>query len=177
MRTEALDRAKLVFGLFDVDGNGFIEANDFDLMAKNVIQAVPEAGDGPKSAMLEGFQEFWEALITDLDANHDNKISYDEFTAIALSPESFDEALGVFASSLSNLGDLDGDGKVRRPVFLALMTAIGFEVANINALFDSLEPDDADRIAAAVWETEIKKYYDPELGGIPADHLVGPPKG
>jgi len=67
------------------------------------------------------------------------------------------------------------DGLIERPLFVALMTAIGFELANINALFDAFEPTDSDRITVEAWDTGIKEYYRPDKAGIPGDYLVGDP--
>ncbi|MEV6419962.1 EF-hand domain-containing protein [Streptomyces sp. NPDC051662] len=175
MRTEALNRVKLVFTLFDVNGNGYLEADDFELMATHVVQAVPSANDAAKSAMVAAFRTYWTAVVGELDADRDGKISLDEYVACVLSPERFDEAVDEFAESLSALGDLEGDGLVARPTFIALMTAIGFRLPNIHTLFDAFGPTDADRIARATWADGIRDYYDPAKAGIPGDHLVGDP--
>ena len=175
MRAEALDRVRLIFTLFDVDGSGDLRANDFELMASNVLEAVPDADDAAKNAMRSAFDKYWATLATDLDANDDGRISFDEYTACVLSPERFDETISEFAESLAALGDPDGDGLIERTVFVALMTAIGFELANIHALFDAFEPTDSDRIPVPVWVAGIKEYYHPEMTGIPGDHLVTTP--
>ncbi|MFJ9031495.1 EF-hand domain-containing protein [Streptomyces sp. NPDC102274] len=173
MRTEALNRVKLVFTLFDVNGNGYLEAEDFDLMATHVVQAVPGAEDTAKAAMAAAFRTYWTTLVGELDADGDGKISFDEYTACVLSPERFHEAINEFAESLAALGDLEGDGLIRRPTFVALMTAIGFGLANIHSLFDAFGPTDTDRIARATWAEGIREYYSPDKAGIPGDHLVG----
>ncbi|MGW6744503.1 EF-hand domain-containing protein [Streptomyces sp. NPDC055025] len=173
MRTEAINRAKLVFTLFDVNENGFLEADDFDLMATRVLKTVPEADDTAKGAMLAAFQRYWTTVVDELDSDHDGRVSLDEYLACVLSPERFDGAIGEFAESLAALGDLEGDGFIRRPVFVALMTAIGFQLPNIHVLFDAFGPTDSDRIARETWVTGIKEYYGPDMAGIPGDHLVG----
>ncbi len=89
-----------------------------------------------------------------------------------LSPERFDDTISDFAESLAALGDPDGDGLIERPVFVALMTAIGFERANIEALFDAFDPSDSDQIKVSTWVHGIKDYYRPDKAGIPGDHLV-----
>ncbi|MEU3185739.1 EF-hand domain-containing protein [Streptomyces sp. NPDC006923] len=173
MRAEALNRVKLVFSLFDADGNQYLEPEDFELMAKRVIQAAPDADDAEKDAMLAAFRKYWTTLATELDANHDGRISFEEFAACVLTPERFDETVGDFAESLAALGDPDGDGFIERPLFVALMTAIGFELANIHALFDAFEPTDSDRITVETWAFGIKEYYRPDKAGVPGDQLVG----
>ncbi|MBI0375611.1 EF-hand domain-containing protein [Streptomyces albiflaviniger] len=175
MRTEATNRVAHVFSLFDANGNGVLEADDFDLMANNVIAAAPGADAAAKDAMRAAFRQYWTTLATELDANGDGKISYEEFEACVLSPERFASTIGVFAEALAALGDPDGDGFIERPAFVALMTAIGFNRANIDALFDAFGPSDLDRIQVAIWVAGIKDYYAPDKAGIPGDLLVPGP--
>jgi hypothetical protein len=53
------------------------------------------------------------------------------------------------------------------------MTAIGFERANIEALFDAFEPSASDQIKVTTWVAGIKDYYGPDKAGIAGDHLIG----
>jgi Ca2+-binding EF-hand superfamily protein len=173
MRTEALDRVELIFRLFDADGNGRLAANDFELMAERVADAAPDSDDSAIRAIRTAFRKYWNTLLTELDTNHDGRISFDEFTACVLSPERFDETISDFAEALAALGDPDGDDLIERPLFVDLMTAIGFDLPNINALFDAFEPDAQDRVAVPVWVEAIKEYYAPDKAGTVGNHLVG----
>lgn len=173
--TEANDRVQLVFSLFDADGNGVLESEDFELMGKRVVAAVPEAGDIARRAMLGAFRRYWETLVRELDAGGDGRISAEEFTAVVLNPERFDATVDEFADALATMGDPDGDGFVERPHFTALMTAIGFQRPNIDALFDAFEPVDGDRVPVITWADGIRDYYRPEKAGIPGDHLTAGP--
>lgn len=172
LTTEATDRVQLVFSLFDADGNGYIEPADFELMGTRVAAAVPTAGDAAKNRLLAAFRQYWETLVTELDANGDGRISPQEFTAIVLNPERFDATVNEFAEALAATGDPDGDGFVTRQDFLDLMTAIGFDQLNIQALFDAFRPVDGDRIPVSTWADGIRDYYHPEKAGIPGDHLT-----
>lgn len=173
MQAEAVDRVRLIFTLFDADGTGYIEADDFELMASRVVAAASDSDDTAKNAMLAAFRRYWTTLEAELDVNNDGKVSFEEYRACVLSPERFDETVSDFAESLAALGDPDGDGLIERPVFVALMTAIGFERANIDALFDAFGPSDSDQIEVTTWVEGIKDYYRPDKAGIPGDHLVG----
>lgn len=173
MRSEAVDRVKLIFSLFDVNGNGYLEADDFERMASDVVQAAPDSDDAAKNAILAAFRRYWTTLATELDTNSDGRISLDEYVSCVLSPERFEETISDFAESLAALGDPDGDGLIERPVFVALMMAIGFERANIDALFDAFEPSASDQIKVTTWVAGIKDYYGPDKAGIAGDHLVG----
>jgi len=177
MQTAALNRVRLVFTLFDADGNGVLEADDFALMADRVERAVPGASAAAKEEMTAAFRGYWETLVGELDANGDGKVDFEEYTACVLAPERFDGAVTEFARTLSTIGDLRGDGRVGRPEFVALMLAIGFAPANIHALFDALGPDGADRVTSASWDAAIREYYRPDADGTVGDLLVDAPAG
>ncbi|MDT8913224.1 EF-hand domain-containing protein [Amycolatopsis sp. PS_44_ISF1] len=172
MRPEALDRIKLIFRLFDADGSGRLEAADFDLMTRNVIAAAPAASDAAQAELADAFGQFWTTLARELDADGDGKVSFAEFQDCVFSPERFDRTIATFAEALAAMGDPDGDGLIERPVFTALMTAIGFGADNIAKLFDAFGPDRQDRITVRIWVQGIKDYYAPEKAGVAGDHLV-----
>ncbi|MFF4172484.1 EF-hand domain-containing protein [Streptomyces sp. NPDC001744] len=172
MRDEAAKRVELVFSLFDANGNGVVESDDFDLMTGRVLEAAAASDDGAKAAVRAAFRRYWTTLAAELDANGDGVITVDEFRPFVLDPERFGPTIAEFAEALSALGDPDGDGLIERPLFVSLMRAIGFEEANIHALFDAFGPDDKDRVAVDTWAVGIKDYYAPDLAGIPGDRLV-----
>lgn len=172
MRTEATERAELVFSLFDANGNGVLDSEDFDLMTGCVLEVAVASDDGAREAIRAAFRRYWTTLATELDANGDGVISVDEFRPFVLDPERFGPTITEFAEALSALGDPDGDGLIERPLFVSLMRAIGFAEANIHALFDAFGPDVEDRITVTTWARGIEDYYAPDMGGIPADQLV-----
>ncbi|MFD8756263.1 EF-hand domain-containing protein [Kitasatospora sp. NPDC059577] len=175
MGTEAVQRAALVFRLFDANGNGVLDAQDFELMTERVLAAAPDSGKGARKAFADSLRRYWEVLVQGLDTNGDGVISPEEFEGFVLDPTRFAPTAAEFADALAALGDPDGDGLIDRARFLGLMTAIGFAVPNINALFDAFGPDAGDRIAVAVWADGIRDYYTPCASGIPGDRLVSLP--
>jgi Ca2+-binding EF-hand superfamily protein len=168
----ALDRVDLVFTLFDANGSGEIEANDFEVMASRVVEAAPQSEAAAKEAMSAAFRRYWKTLAAELDDDRNGRISREEFEDSVLSPERFESTIDEFAQALARLGDPDGDGLIERPVFTALMSAIGFERPNIDALFDALEPDRTGRISVSNWVDSIKDFYRPDAASIPGDQLV-----
>ncbi|MER5262095.1 EF-hand domain-containing protein [Actinosynnema sp. NPDC002837] len=168
----ALSRVDVVFALFDANGSGEIDASDFEAMARRVVEAAPQSDAAAKDAMTAAFHRYWKTLAEELDDDRNGRVNRDEFEDIVLSPEQFEPTVDEFARSLARLGDPDGDGLIEREVFTALMTAIGFERQNIDALFAALEPDRDDRISVSDWVDSIKDFYRPEAAGIPGDRLV-----
>lgn len=89
MRTEAAERAELVFSLFDANGNGVLDSEDSDLMTGRVLQAAVASDDGAKEALRASFRRWWTTLATELHANGDGVISVEEFRPFVLDPERF----------------------------------------------------------------------------------------
>ncbi len=147
MTVTAEDRVKLLFSLFDADGNGYLEESDFSTTADHVVRVAEGSSDG--------------------------RVSPVEFVACVLSPDKSHETIAEFARALAALGDPDGDGLIERPRFVALMTAIGFERPNIHAFFDAFVPSAEDRVMVLVWASGIMDYYSPDADDIAGDHLVG----
>ncbi|NJP64732.1 EF-hand domain-containing protein [Streptomyces spiramenti] len=172
MRAEATQRVALVFSLLDANGNGVLEAGDFTLMGDRVVAAASASSDGAKDAMRAAFEQYWATLADELDTNGDQLISFEEYSACVLSPERFDATVTAFAEALATLGDPDGDGYIERPLFVDLMTAIGFRPANVHALFNAFEPTPEDRVAVPTWAEGIKDYYAPDKADTPGDLLV-----
>lgn len=175
MHPQATRRAELVFSLFDANGNGAIEVDDFNLMANRVAEAALESDEAAKSAVRASFAAWWSTLAAELDANGDGRITIDEFSGFVLTPERFGPTVERFAVALAALGDPNGDGLIERPVFMALMLAIGFREENVDALFDAFGPVDGDRIAVSTWVDGIIDFYSPDLAGIAGDRLVPDP--
>ncbi|MEU6977844.1 MULTISPECIES: EF-hand domain-containing protein [unclassified Streptomyces] len=172
MRTEAAQRVELVFSLFDANGNGVIDSGDFDLMTGRVLEVATASDATAREALRASFRHWWTVLAAELDANNDGVITVEEFRPFVLDPDRFGPTIKEFARALSALGDPDGDGLIERPLFVSLMTAIGFGKENIHALFDAFGPDADDRITVGTWEAGIVDYYAADKAGIPGDQLV-----
>lgn len=172
MREEALDRVKLIFQLFDVNGNGYLEPDDFELMSGRVVAAAVGADQAAKTAVAAAFRQYWATLESELDTDADGRVSYPEFTACVLTPDRFDDTVAEFADALARLGDPDRDGLIERPLFAALMSAIGFASERVDDVFDAFGPDAGDRVTVPVWRDAIVEYYRPDRAGIVGDRLV-----
>src|SRR5690606_41881961 len=62
MRTEAAKRVELVFSLFDGNGSGAGDSDDFDLMTERVLEAAVASDDSAKEAIRAAFRRYWTAL-------------------------------------------------------------------------------------------------------------------
>jgi hypothetical protein len=56
---------------------------------------------------------------------------------------------------------------------VSLMTAIGFEPANIDALLDAFGPSDGDRTTVSTRAAGIAEFYASAKADVPGGHPVG----
>ncbi|MFJ5229383.1 EF-hand domain-containing protein [Kitasatospora sp. NPDC088391] len=174
MTEQAHRRAALVFTLFDANGNGVLDAQDFELMTERVLAVADDSAPAHRQALADSLDRYWQQLTT-LDTDGNGVVDAEEFGGFVLDPDRFGPTAAAFADALAALGDPDGDGLIERPRFLALMTAIGFEKPNTEALFDAIGPDLADRIAVTDWAREIRHFYAPDRPDALGNHLVVQP--
>src|SRR5690242_4699413 len=59
----ARERLLLRFRILDTDGNGYLDAADFERLADNVLDAVGEPRESAKGrAVIDGHRRFWAGL-------------------------------------------------------------------------------------------------------------------
>nr|WP_223183533.1 MULTISPECIES: EF-hand domain-containing protein [unclassified Streptomyces] len=165
----------MIFKLFDANKNGVLDPQDFGLITDRVLAAAEDSTQKDREAFASSMRQWWDVLAGALDTDNDGLISPQEFEASVLDPERFAPTADLFANALATLGDPDNDGLIERPRFLDLMTAWGFDVPNVHALFEAFGPDATDRVTVTAWADGIRDYYTPGLAGIPGDRLVSLP--
>ena len=87
-RTRLLNQENLriAFGMFDKDGNGQISLEE--------LRAVFHGAACGAAALEDDDESLWEQIMSEVDKNHDNVISYQEFN---------DAMIEVIAQRSSNL--------------------------------------------------------------------------
>lgn len=159
MNDHQLERLRARFDQLDVDGNGYIEAKDFDLVAARLLTAFGESERSAKGrAVLDSHRFYWQGLSAGLDTNKDERISFDEFTVGVGDTARFDQVVRPYAEALVALADRDDDGYVEHDDFVTSLEALGFTRGGIEAAHASLSGGDG-RIPAGAWVDFIGGFY------------------
>jgi len=108
------EKIRLTFRAYDLDKSGFIDRAELTLMFKNawlsgfrmLCAAHPEESNSLSNDELEKFSSeisstFAMQAFDVLDANHDNKISYEEFVTFTLSDPKLTATLNGFRQDVS----------------------------------------------------------------------------
>jgi Ca2+-binding EF-hand superfamily protein len=157
MKSTALDRIKVRFEMLDANGNGYLEANDFDALADIIITTMGAAKDAPKSrAVIDGYRHYWRGLVSSLDTDKDGRVSFEEYAKAA--HDEFDQHGLPYARAVAAIADPDDDGLIEKADFARCMTAIGFPADYTEALF-AAAGGGGDRIATGAWVDLIRSYY------------------
>jgi Ca2+-binding EF-hand superfamily protein len=106
------------FRTYDLDGDGYIEREDFELAAKRTGAEFGLSPDAPaRQRLTHLLLELWQHLAAVADADADGGIGEAEYKAafaagMLETPDSFDQGYLPFLEALMDVVDTDGDGKL-----------------------------------------------------------------
>jgi Ca2+-binding EF-hand superfamily protein len=173
MSVSAKARLKARFDLLDVNGNGYIEENDFEDLARRLIDAFGEPKTSPKAkAVLKSHVGYWRGLVETLDLNRDGRVSEEEFLQGVHGAAEFDHHVHGYMTSMAALADRDDDGFAERADFVTSLRVIGFAPDRIDAVFDALDPSGTGRVRTSAWVEMVKDFYVTEQPSGAAALLV-----
>jgi Ca2+-binding EF-hand superfamily protein len=154
------------FTVFDQDGNGYIDREDFNVAAKALLAEFGTPARSDKGqALYGGAEAFWQGMAGIADRDGDQRITRDEFVNGAVkrlhdSPGRFAEIARPFLHAALAVADLDGDGAATLGDTERVLKALGVP-EDIAAMAAATLDTDAD---GKVGETEIvdalARYFD-----------------
>lgn len=162
-----------LFTLLDVNGDGVIAEDDFELMSGRVLAAFGEertAGKGQEYA--DEMLKYWQTLRESADADGDGRIDQREFgQALRQVSDRFDTLIGPLYQAGFRLADRDDNGEVTKEEFVAVETAIGVPAGEAAATFDRLTGHGA-HLTMNQLMTAAGHYYRDENPDDAASHLL-----
>ncbi|MFC4119803.1 EF-hand domain-containing protein [Nonomuraea zeae] len=166
-----LIRLRIRFSLLDADGDGRLQAEDFDLLAGRILDALAVKRTSAKAtALLEACRTYWQGLVAALDGDADDVVTFEEYAAALRDDAHFDQYGQPYVHALASLADWNEDGQVERADFLACMTAIGFGRPQVERIYAELGFDGA--VAAEEWEAAIRDFYLSATADTPGQFLA-----
>ncbi|GHJ43041.1 calcium-binding protein [Catellatospora sp. TT07R-123] len=171
MDIEISDRIRLRFDLFDADGNGVLEPEDFVAVADRIIQAVGAAPTDPKArALRAAHDQYWQSLRS---ASAAERVDLPAYAAIVSADGWFDQYGLAYAEALADICDRDDDGLISLTEFQPVMEAAGFAPGKVRALFASFDRDGSGSIDRGEWIAGIGEFYDPTVSDAVTGVLAG----
>lgn len=135
------------FALLDHDGNGTLEHDDFQGLAKRLVEGLGEPVSSPKgSALLSGISELWRAMLRCTDMDGDQRISREEFgaaleTGRLVTDDSVGATVRLTVQALLDLCDSDGNGELDEAELSDLLRLCGIPAEEAPRIFAELDTD------------------------------------
>ncbi|WP_168200888.1 EF-hand domain-containing protein [Allokutzneria sp. NRRL B-24872] len=167
------------FAMFDVDGNGHLEPEDFAQLADRLIAGLGADPDSAKAQRVRaGYQDLCSALVGEIDTDGDGRISQPEFLTgmarVAGDREGFARMIAPLARTNLDLCDTDGDGQLDRQEFarlLGLFNAAAMDDAGL--IFDRLDTDGGGTLSVAEILDALCDFYLSTDPASPGNLLFG----
>jgi len=170
-----LQRRKLsrAFELLDIDGDGFVEQADLVALGTRLLARFEEPPTSPKARHLAAtFDRFWKTLVGELDADHDGRISPEEYQACIdaayIEGPHFEQMFRPGIEAVGLLCDTDGDGRIELAEFRRVHEAFGIEPSETEAAFRQLDTDGDGSLTVTEFVHAASEFYvgnDPDAAG------------
>lgn len=169
-------KASHYFNLIDEDGNGLIEANDFELRADRMADARDLSEPDARAALRDRVMAWWTHLCTVADLDDDDRVSREEW-------ETYWEALQISADEAEEDNrTLQSLERAARGTFQAMNSANGDQVTvgeyadwldawggeGSAEAFDRLDRNDTSTLSEDNLVEAVKEFYlsnDPDAPG------------
>ena len=152
------------FAVIDTDGNGVWQREDYQLLTRRLCETFGHAADSAAGHALAAAQRaLFDAMLSHMDANHDQEISRDEFVsglARAIKDRAgFEVAVGAAARTLIQVADQDGNGVLDAGEYARLAAVYGARVDEAEQAFGRLDTDHNGVLDAAELTAAIGQFF------------------
>ncbi|WP_232269855.1 EF-hand domain-containing protein [Streptomyces gobiensis] len=156
-----------MFDTIDADGNGVIERNDLERLARNIVTAAARDTD----VVEWEYRKVWDALADEVDTDRDGRISREEFHR-AMESRAQDDRLieRTFRPAIQaefSAVDADGDGSITRDELVQTVQQLGASREEAQRGFDRLDQDGDGRI-------DFEEYWDAWLTQLTSEDPDAP---
>jgi EF hand domain-containing protein len=131
-----------VFDAMDVDGDGYLEEEDFEALTARWMQV---RGWEPGSDDYEGIRAvmmgWWGVLLAASDRDRDDKVSLDEVMAVVDRLGGMTDEIMATAGAMFDAIDQDGDGRIGPGEYEQVVTGWKGDDASAGGIFPRLDLD------------------------------------
>ena len=168
------------FAVIDIDGDGVWQRQDYQRLTRRLCEAFGHAADSAAGqAVAAGQLALFDALLLHMDADGDQQITRDEFTAAlgrAIQDRpGFDTAVRAAARTLVQVADQDGNGALDTGEYARLAAVYGARADEAARAFGRLDQDRNGVLDSAELALAISQFFtsrDPgAYGNLAFGHL------
>ncbi|TWV32538.1 EF-hand domain-containing protein [Streptomyces misionensis] len=166
----ANERLAKRFDKWDTDGNGVLDAGDFESEAERIAQNLGKNADSPEVQELNNaFRGLYEYLAQKAGVEAGGAISRQQFldaTGDMLFKEgeaSFNRALSPIVKALIRLCDDDHDGQINAREFQAWLSAVGVPVSQAGESFQKVDKNDDGQLSEDELLQVVREFHFGQL--------------
>ncbi|NML54623.1 EF-hand domain-containing protein [Streptomyces sp. R302] len=157
------DRLEKRFAKWDTDGNGTLEAADFDTEAAKIASAFGSDISSPKGVQLRnGFEAMFQYI-----AKGAGSVSQEQFLTvgdeIVADPASFNRVLGPVVKGIVALADKDDDGSIDAAEFATWLRAIGLGEKEGREAFQEIDTNKNGSLSEDELLDAVRRFHTGEL--------------
>ncbi|MGX1563092.1 EF-hand domain-containing protein [Streptomyces sp. NPDC055506] len=153
------------FAIFDQDGNGYIDREDFYGAAKALLAEFAVAARSDKGqALYGGAEAFWQGMAGIADRDGDQRITRGEFVNGAVkrlrdNPDRFAEIARPFLHAALDVADTDGDGAATIEEVSRVLTCLGAPEDVAGTAAGALDADEDGKVGEAEVVPAFARYF------------------
>ncbi len=181
-RLTAEERTALArrFAVIDIDGNGVWQRNDYQLLTRRLCETFGHPADSAAGrAVATGQRALFDSLLSHMDADGDQEITQDEFTATvghAIEDRpGFDTAARTAACTLLHMADQDGNGALDAGEYARLAAVYGARPDQAARAFGWLDQDRNGMLDTAELALAISQFFTSRDPGACGNAAFGHP--
>ena len=168
-----------LFDVFDLNGDGYLEEEDFTRRAHQFAEERGWSFDSHDyREQLEFTREDWNNLREATDSDRDGRVTRDEFLVFAAGmledPAALDQYAYADADLIFRAMDADGDGKITADEYRMYLRVYHIDGAHARPLFERLDTDGDGFVTRDEILQALKEYLFSEDFEAPGNFLYGP---
>jgi len=159
---------------FDIDKNGTIEKEDFNLAVKQIckVRGWPET-DPRYKAVQDSFIKMWEALSKRCYKKDNEKILPEEFVQLWRNTEKIDDWEKVYIDLMFELQDTSGDSVIDEDEFASVCESYGINPAESRQAFNTFSSHGHVPVDKKYYEKLWKEYFGSDDPASLGNYMFG----
>ncbi|MFJ9518545.1 EF-hand domain-containing protein [Kitasatospora sp. NPDC101801] len=168
------DKIKGMFAAFDVNGDGYLQRDDFEALVVRWSRLPRVAAGAELRTTLEAvLMGWWESLLAHGDANGDGRVDLDELLALVDELPGMVAAVSTTADTIFDAVDENGDGRISRSEHQRLVETWNGQSVDTDGIFDLLDLDGDGYLSRAEFALLWVQFWISDDPAEPGNLLCG----
>lgn len=175
VQRERLPRA---FRMYDIDKNGFIDLDDFELLRQRVMALKQLPLDSPEAqALSERFVKRFQHMQQFADPAEPHRVTVSQWLAyidhVNSDPQTYEAQISGTGGFIFSLFDLNGDGALSLEEFRQYFQSLGLDEDAASELYSRLGLADDELVSKEQYQVLLDQFFKSEDTTAPGTILFG----